>query len=58
MRRIALTVAYDGTDWCGSQRQHNGRTIQGEIEGALEISLKAATSAIVGSYKRMDHGKT
>jgi tRNA pseudouridine38-40 synthase len=28
-------IAYDGTDFCGWQRQAQGRTIQGEIEGAL-----------------------
>jgi len=43
MRRIALTVAYDGTDWCGSQRQSNGPTIQGELERVLEALFKAAT---------------
>jgi tRNA pseudouridine38-40 synthase len=35
-RFIAFLVAYDGTDWCGSQRQKNGRTIQGELERAIE----------------------
>ncbi len=42
MRRIALTVAYDGTNWCGSQRQSNGPTIQGELEHVLEALFKAA----------------
>ena len=42
MRNILLTVSYDGTDFCGWQRQDdkNGgqtdRTVQGEIETALE----------------------
>ena len=54
MRRIALTVAYDGTPWCGSQRQQNGRTIQGEIEGALETLLKAATP--ISMAGRTDRG--
>ena len=35
-RNIKLTVAYDGTDFCGWQRQENERTVQGEIEAALE----------------------
>jgi len=35
-RNIKLTIAYDGTDYCGWQRQDNGKTIQGEIENALE----------------------
>lgn len=39
-RYIACTVAYDGTDFHGSQRQLNGRSIQGELERALEVVLK------------------
>jgi tRNA pseudouridine38-40 synthase len=35
-RNIKLLVAYDGTDFCGWQRQENGRTVQGIIESALE----------------------
>jgi tRNA pseudouridine38-40 synthase len=33
--RIALGVEYDGTDFNGWQRQHNGRTVQQCIEQAL-----------------------
>ncbi|MCL2244489.1 MAG: tRNA pseudouridine(38-40) synthase TruA [Treponema sp.] len=36
MRNIRLTIAYDGTDFCGWQRQDNDRTVQGVIEQALE----------------------
>lgn len=42
MRNILLTISYDGTDFCGWQRQDCGdkkntsRTVQGEIEIALE----------------------
>jgi tRNA pseudouridine38-40 synthase len=35
MRRIRLTVAYDGTDFAGWQRQANAPTIQETIERAL-----------------------
>ena len=35
MRRIRLTVAYDGTDYCGWQVQNNGVTIEGELNTAL-----------------------
>jgi tRNA pseudouridine38-40 synthase len=35
-RNIKLTIAYDGTDFCGWQRQENTRTVQGVIEKALE----------------------
>lgn len=42
MRNILLTISYDGTDFCGWQRQDSSdggnpvRTVQGEIEKALE----------------------
>jgi len=41
MRNILLTISYDGTDFCGWQRQDKKgveaeRTVQGEIEKALE----------------------
>ena len=35
MRRIKLTVAYDGTNYAGYQVQPNGNTIQSEIEAVL-----------------------
>lgn len=35
MRRIKLTVAYDGTHYAGYQVQPNGNTIQAEIEAVL-----------------------
>jgi tRNA pseudouridine38-40 synthase len=35
MARYQLTLAYDGTDFFGSQRQAKRRTVQGELEGAL-----------------------
>ncbi len=41
MRNILLTLSYDGTDFCGWQRQDDkkggqaSRTVQGEIEAAL-----------------------
>ena len=37
MRNIKLTIAYDGTDYGGWQRQKNAITIQGEIERRLQI---------------------
>ncbi|RYG75002.1 tRNA pseudouridine(38-40) synthase TruA [bacterium] len=40
MRHIAFLVSYDGGEFCGSQRQSNGRTVQGELERALEKVLK------------------
>lgn len=35
MARYKLTLAYDGTDFFGSQRQAKKRTVQGELEKAL-----------------------
>lgn len=35
---ILLTVSYDGTNYCGWQRQVNGPTIQANIEKALELT--------------------
>ena len=35
MARYQLTLAYDGTDFFGSQRQAKRRTVQGEFEKAL-----------------------
>src|ERR1041385_3970787 len=35
MARYQLTLAYDGTDFFGSQRQAKRRTVQGELEKAL-----------------------
>ena len=35
-RNIKLTIAYDGTDFCGWQQQENERTVQSIIEQALE----------------------
>lgn len=43
MRTIKLTLEYDGTDYVGWQLQPNGRSIQGELEKALETLLKAPT---------------
>lgn len=40
MRNILLTISYDGTNFYGWQKQENQRTVQGEIEKALEIVHK------------------
>lgn len=40
-KRFAATVSYDGTGFVGSQSQPNGRTVQDELERALQ-SLFAA----------------
>lgn len=35
MTRVLLTVSYDGTSYCGWQRQQNGDTVQAQVERAL-----------------------
>jgi tRNA pseudouridine38-40 synthase len=45
-RFIACICAYDGGAWCGSQRQANGPSVQGEVERALESVLKHDAPAI------------
>ena len=35
-RNLAFQVAYDGTDFVGSQWQSNGRSVQGELESAWQ----------------------
>ncbi|MFN0094270.1 MAG: tRNA pseudouridine(38-40) synthase TruA [Dehalococcoidia bacterium] len=44
--RFAATVSYDGTDFSGSQRQPNGRTVQ-------EV-LEASAAALFGTPTRVD----
>ena len=40
LQTYKLTIAYDGTHYCGWQVQPNGLTIQGVIENALKIYCK------------------
>jgi len=48
MRNIRLTLAYDGTDFHGWQRQPNQPTIQGCLEAAIE-RVTRTTSRLWGS---------
>ena len=43
MIRFKAIIEYDGTNFCGMQKQQDHQTIQGEIESALEIILKRKT---------------
>lgn len=52
--RIALTIQYDGTRFEGSQIQARGRTVQGELERALELLTKRHIRLIFSS--RTDSG--
>jgi len=54
MKRIMLTVAYDGTYYHGWQYQNNGKTIEGELNKALSRLLKTEVEVIGAS--RTDAG--
>jgi tRNA pseudouridine38-40 synthase len=47
--RYKMVVAYDGTDYAGFQVQKNGRTVQGEIEKALQTMSKGEFIRIHGA---------
>ena len=48
MRRIRITLAYDGTDFHGWQVQESDRTIQGELERVIGM-LEDAKVNVIGS---------
>ena len=48
MKRILLTIEYDGTAYSGWQIQPERRTVQGEIETALS-RLTGETVSVTGS---------
>ena len=50
MRRIKLTVAYDGTNYCGWQVQPNGIT----VEEVLNRALSALTGTKVNVIGRAE----
>ena len=54
MRRIKLTVAYDGTDYCGWQIQPNGITIEEVLNKKLS-KLTGENIVIIGA-SRTDSG--
>lgn len=53
-KRIMLTVAYDGTNYCGWQVQKNGNTIEGELNRCLSDLLGEDIKVTGGS--RTDSG--
>jgi tRNA pseudouridine38-40 synthase len=52
--RVKATVAYDGTDYVGFQRQATGPTIQAALESALERVTQARTRIVAAG--RTDAG--
>lgn len=65
-RNIAMLVEYDGSDFVGSQWQNNGRTVQGELEGAWEqltqernrVTLSGRTDAGVHAWGQVANLRT
>jgi tRNA pseudouridine38-40 synthase len=47
-RTFKLTIAYDGTDFAGWQRQASGRTVQAAIEDALR-PIEGARAVLIGA---------
>ena len=54
MKNILLTIAYDGTEFCGWQRQPGQRSVQGEVERAL--SQVCGQSIQINGTSRTDAG--
>lgn len=54
MKNILLTIAYDGTDFCGWQKQPNQRSVQGEVERVL--SMVCARPIQINGTSRTDAG--
>ena len=54
MKRVKLTIAYDGTNYCGWQIQPNGITIEEVLNKALSKMLGEAVTVIGAS--RTDSG--
>src|SRR5918998_339150 len=56
MPHFRLTLAYDGTDFAGSQIQPNQRTVQGVLEDALgEIAASPIRALFAGRTDRGVH---
>lgn len=54
MKNILLTIAYDGTDFCGWQKQPQQRSVQGEVERVL--SIVCARPVQINGTSRTDAG--
>lgn len=56
MRRVRITLGYDGTEFFGSQSQPGLRTVQSELEGILgRLSPRAGRTVFAGRTDRGVH---
>ena len=54
--RIGLIISYDGTGYCGWQRQENGISVQEKIEDALrELTGEDITLTAAGISTNQNH---
>ena len=54
LKRYAAIVSYDGSNYCGFQRQKHSHTVQAELESAL--SFVAGAPVIVAPAGRAESG--
>jgi tRNA pseudouridine38-40 synthase len=54
--RLRLGIAYDGTDFAGWAKQPGLRTVQGELESALALVLRATEPVRIAVAGRTDAG--
>lgn len=52
---VLLTIAYDGTNYCGWQDQRNGRSVQEVLSKAIEKTLNCSKFTLLGA-SRTDSG--
>jgi tRNA pseudouridine38-40 synthase len=56
MRRVRITLGYDGTDFVGSQSQPGQRTVQDELEGLLDrLTTRVGRTVFAGRTDRGVH---
>ncbi|MEX1157994.1 MAG: tRNA pseudouridine synthase A, partial [Thermomicrobiales bacterium] len=56
MRRVRITLGYDGTEFLGSQSQPGRRTVQGELERVLrQLAPRAGRTVFAGRTDRGVH---
>lgn len=57
MKRVRLTIAYDGTNYCGWQVQINGITVEEVLNKALKDLLNVTPRKVQQKLNRQLAGK-